>query len=719
MLGAFLQFCNNTWVFVAIALGCLPTVAAMSEHDPFPDIPFKLFSQFILDNFHSSITLSTVLMLLFTMTENPDLLNLHARQQNPCYSGEHATKISGWIKALARGVEKKLGDNVKSLFQDDKQPSMTAEGITNGIGKKLDIFSKVLKLYPYEKSQFQQKLKPISQREIEPVYMLCPEAMACEVMQCNPRCLQQSTRDRDIPQVTLIKGTRIYECAYVLTGKCPACQTSYHADHERARQAGNDNWSRVYINSAKYLKVGQNMWVDRVFSGAVLNGMYSFHASSAAFSEFWNDSFWQTQCGDSPKVSRRQIWHTFVQESVRTIASVSNINLELENGLPIKEVTNQAFRILGEKGVIRSADNHSCAECTHQYKRTADIITEDDPAAIVGVDENRAVPELMGDDADLAVRDAARARARARAARNEAADEDMDIDSAPVKMVVLDGIVMGHTVSYNKLTKIKMILTTYSSLQHCSYDNCTSDLANARGGVFCAEHELLHGDMCRMRDCQNIKVAGTQTCQRHQGIWYNHVVRHGRQSLLGVRRLLRQTEDENLPWLANAPGVRRAQPHDEPAPAVPRNTNYFIAPRFYCVETICAPCGVVLAWAKFAKSESPTQILNFLQQVFPTEESRPAYVCIDKACMLLRTSISNGSWEMWKQTTRFIVDSYHYINHRTTDYLCRKWCNPAPLNGSAPNLVVVERDREGRQHYKHAFNTQVCICLLSLLNFCN
>ncbi|KAF8224890.1 hypothetical protein L208DRAFT_1308567 [Tricholoma matsutake] len=55
-----------------------------------------------------------------------------------------------------------------------------------------------------------------------------------------------------------------------------------------------------------------------------------------------------------------------------------------------------------------------------------------------------------------------------------------------------------------------------------------------------------------------------------------------------------------------------------------------------------------------------------------------------------------------------IVDSYHYINHSTTDYLCRKWCNPAPTDGSAPNLVIVECDADGTPHYKHAFNTQAC-----------
>jgi hypothetical protein len=101
--------------------------------------------------------------------------------------------------------------------------------------------------------------------------------------------------------------------------------------------------------------------------------------------------------------------------------------------------------------------------------------------------------------------------------------------------------------------------------------------------------------------------------------------------------------------------------------------------------------------------------LEFLETVYPSEESRPDFICIDKACLVLRTSIANGSWDSWKNTTRFIVDSYHYINHRVQDYICRKWCNPAPLNGSQPNLVIIERDQDNVQRYKRAFNTQVSI----------
>ncbi|TFK37053.1 hypothetical protein BDQ12DRAFT_699257 [Crucibulum laeve] len=42
------------------------------------------------------------------------------------------------------------------------------------------------------------------------------------------------------------------------------------------------------------------------------------------------------------------------------------------------------------------------------------------------------------------------------------------------------------------------------------------------------------------------------------------------------------------------------------------------------------------------------------------------------------------------------------------DVLCCWWCNPAPANGSAPNLVVGERDNNGNLAAKRAFNTQAC-----------
>ena len=65
--------------------------------------------------------------------------------------------------------------------------------------------------------------------------------------------------------------------------------------------------------------------------------------------------------------------------------------------------------------------------------------------------------------------------------------------------------------------------------------------------------------------------------------------------------------NENLAWNPEVP--RDVQPHDEDVPEV-ENKNYFSPKCYYCVEAMVAPCGVVIAWVKFAKAESPTNILK-------------------------------------------------------------------------------------------------------------
>ncbi|KAF8999984.1 hypothetical protein BDQ17DRAFT_1391397 [Cyathus striatus] len=227
-------------------------------------------------------------------------------------------------------------------------------------------------------------------------------------------------------------------------------------------------------------------------------------------------------------------------------------------------------------------------------------------------------------------------------------------------MVVIDGIVMGP--------------------QHCAYDNCSNTLVNHRGGVFCDVHNLEFGARCRVRDCPNQKINNTQACNEHQEMWLKYNLEHSSDYL----------NAENLPWNK----TRRRHSDNE----ISNKKHYFSASRYYCVETICAPCGAVIAWTKFVKSESATNILKFLEDVFPNEESRPDYICIDKACKVLRTAVANGSWVYWFKGSHFVVD----------DHPCRKWCNPAPQDGSAPNLVYIAQDRD-------AFNTQACEQLNSWL----
>ena len=74
-----------------------------------------------------------------------------------------------------------------------------------------------------------------------------------------------------------------------------------------------------------------------------------------------------------------------------------------------------------------------------------------------------------------------------------------------------------------------------------------------------------------------------------------------------------------------------AQAHNEPAPdddGEPRRKNYFSPVRCYCTETSSYPCGTPIAWELFDKSESPTNILGFLEH---TLADKSGFICIGKA----------------------------------------------------------------------------------------
>jgi hypothetical protein len=81
---------------------------------------------------------------------------------------------------------------------------------------------------------------------------------------------------------------------------------------------------------------------------------------------------------------------------------------------------------------------------------------------------------------------------------------------------------------------------------------------------------------------------------------------------------VRCSEEEHVPWLPQA--NCQVQPHDAAAAPQNRKDNYLVAPHSYRVETIRA---------------------------------------LARDTVIARTLPSNGAWNIWKEMTRFIVDSYH------------------------------------------------------------
>jgi hypothetical protein len=96
---------------------------------------------------------------------------------------------------------------------------------------------------------------------------------------------------------------------------------------------------------------------------------------------------------------------------------------------------------------------------------------------------------------------------------------DVEGEKKVVKMVVMDGIVMGPTC--------------------CVFDGCEGALVNARaqGDSFCIVHKTEFQDRCHVRDCQNTRDGDTQACHQHHNDWYRYTQSRTTSSLAGVCRM--------------------------------------------------------------------------------------------------------------------------------------------------------------------------------------
>src|ERR1700734_821687 len=176
----FLNLLAFPWSFVLL-MGLLPVVSAAPNDDPFSGITFKAFSEFVEQHFSSKISLITVLVVLFTMTNNSDLLNLHARQQHPL-PDERFQMISGWLKALAHALDGKLGQETGRLFQTAGDLSNLDNDQRNSvIATKLDLLYQLLNRSPYDdEGVFHQNRCKQVKKEIEPAYIISPASMQCQ-----------------------------------------------------------------------------------------------------------------------------------------------------------------------------------------------------------------------------------------------------------------------------------------------------------------------------------------------------------------------------------------------------------------------------------------------------------------------------------------------------------------------------------------------------------
>lgn len=247
------------------------------------------------------------------------------------------------------------------------------------------------------------------------------------------------------------------------------------------------------------------------------------------------------------------------------------------------------------------------------------------------------------------------------------------------------------------------------AIQKCALDDCRNPLVNYRNGRFCEAH-LGWRDICGIIPCgSEVHAVGALTCDRadHKAWYRGWKARFTRLSYPGVQRVIRRQRAAPQGIAAGRPALQLQLPPLDGTPGE-EVVHTFRAKTTYCLETIQWACGMPVGWGKCFKSESSPQVLEILNRVWPParEDLRPSFIAYDDACDLLRHIVTQDFQSPWVQSTKFIVDAWHYIGHKATDVLCRLWCNPAPCDGSQPDLILIEEDNHGESHQVRAFNLE-------------
>ncbi|KAJ7859830.1 hypothetical protein B0H14DRAFT_3863971 [Mycena olivaceomarginata] len=328
--------------------------------------------------------------------------------------------------------------------------------------------------------------------------------------------------------------------------------------------------------------------------------------------------------------------------------------------------------------------SHGCVECTHIKRYRSDLINEgvvlgadlDDVAGIAASANDNNAPELAADDGVDQL-----------GSPQQQAAPQAGTPRGYIRLAVMDG----KTIQHRK----------------CALHLCEGPLVNYKNGRFCQVHlDLVN--LCGIIHCgRPVHQPGALTCDNQLHIaWqqqYNN--RFSRLSFPGIQRVIRrqQTAADNggvIPALRVELGPLGDTPGDQVV-------HTFWAKSTYCLQRVQWACGFPIGWGKCYRSESPPQVLAILDRIWLDHpESKPSFVAYNDACSLLRHIVMQDPHSAWLHTTKFVVDAWHYIGHRATDILCRLWCNPAPTNGSQPDLILVEEDANGTKHQTRAFNTE-------------
>ncbi|GAA6062613.1 hypothetical protein JCM10212_002207 [Sporobolomyces blumeae] len=569
------------------------------------------------------------------------------------------------------------------------------------------------------------------------------------------------------------------------------CKAIHTSDHVEVRHRGRSVW--IWEDEWSFLKVGEKVWVDREFVRLFDKLLLKQRVSPGGYAAVWNDLHSGDRDDDAAdsssegraaneegvedldnddtdsnppdsttpfRLKSAHVWRSFVISSTIKAASTSH---ERPLVTPVRISTDRLVRFANQF-VFRSTvsgthvlEEHECGICT----RTRRERWKGGPAT----DEERE-------------RGVKWAGSTQRELNQGGLVEDTVLDSSnKVSFAVCDGISIGHFL--------------------CAMPSCPNPPEKqTRTRRFCPTHVARH-DLCGIVDCDRPRFSShhdasstttNEACDQpnHQHRW----IEFSKRRKVVVERGFRRSEPvphnlNDLEGFRSDLEIKREASGDEEVGdedddesvgkvsttmLEPRLTHTWSLRRASKLQLLVGSCGTPLAWTKFASSETPRLVLDFLADVHSTlvEDDKqtsnarfPSYIAYDRACDVLREA-TGSPWStqpfssprknkerspsspsstpmrrvrsrpapnlrpppplpLFLSNSRLIVTGFHQQGHHVEDDLCRYFCDSAPMDGQAPDLIVPFRredekyDRTSTRVFERALNTSAAEQLNSSL----
>ncbi|KAL0959385.1 hypothetical protein HGRIS_014636 [Hohenbuehelia grisea] len=523
--------------------------------------------------------------------------------------------------------------------------------------------------------------------------ILCSTYTTC--IRCPPGLHPQSLCRREkLQEVRVLDADFTWQDAYLFVAHCPACKTDYLPDKIMFKPVGDQPKMQTLIFDPPFLRVSKHgIWVHRKIAMSQERALVHFHAGWANFTAWMNE----TIKGDT-SLTNRQTQRLFLEHFARRLLLAHHVlNFRCAANPNSADFAAYVRDAIGKDGgVIASSMEHACINCLHRKRYRVDLVSEGmefdgEDNRVIGLDADLEVP---GED-DLGPGDLPPGL------RLQPVNQE-HVPNGPrgyVRMAVMDGKTICHRI--------------------CAIGECRKPLVNYKDGRFCRDHLGMH-NICGIIPCgEPVRSAGALICNSPEHIaWHNkYAARFSRLSYPGVRRVVRRQNERRENGESSIGPQLDVRLPDLGDTASEDVVHTFRARSCYCLQTVQWACGVPIGWGKCYRSESPSQVLKILDTIWANfPGSKPSFIAYDNACNLLRHIVTQDDENPWLTSTKFIVDAWHYIGHQASDILCRIWCNPAPANGSQPDLLIVQEDNNGNKHTTRAFNTETAEQLNSWLD---